>query len=171
MTGLKLLRRRRMGIPFQNTLLRPIHGALGLRHPWLRTVLKGDTHPTLRVCSCRLLRTPIGRFDPVLNIGTCSSLHRAMGGRWEWVSKTVRSHGWRSSSVTWTCRRSEFWTPTPNGHIHPSSRQSKYQATSNNPAAPMPVPTHMVTTTYLTPRRLPSISAWPTRREPVVPYG
>src|SRR5690554_3869687 len=27
--------------PSQNTLLRPIHGALGLRHPWLRTVLGG----------------------------------------------------------------------------------------------------------------------------------
>ena len=30
---------------------------------------------------------------------------------------------------------------------------------SNRPAAPMPPPTHIVTTTYLTPRRLPSISA------------
>jgi hypothetical protein len=29
------------------------------------------------------------------------------------------------------------------------------------PAAPMPPPMHMVTTTYFTPRRLPSISAWP----------
>jgi hypothetical protein len=32
-------------------------------------------------------------------------------------------------------------------------------ATSNRPAAPMPPPMHMVVTTYLTPRRLPSISA------------
>ena len=38
------------------------------------------------------------------------------------------------------------------------------QAISNNPAAPMPPPTHIVTTTYLTPRRLPSIKAWPVRR-------
>ncbi len=33
------------------------------------------------------------------------------------------------------------------------------QQTSNKPAAPIPMPTHMVTTTYFTPRRLPSISA------------
>ena len=33
------------------------------------------------------------------------------------------------------------------------------QATSNNPAAPMPPPTHIVTTTNFAPRRLPSISA------------
>jgi hypothetical protein len=41
--------------------------------------------------------------------------------------------------------------------------------TSNSPAAPIPPPMHMVTTTYFTPRRLPSISAWPTRRLPVIP--
>jgi alkylation response protein AidB-like acyl-CoA dehydrogenase len=29
--------------------------------------------------------------------------------------------------------------------------------------------THMVTTTYLTPRRWPSSNAWPTRRAPVMP--
>ncbi len=40
------------------------------------------------------------------------------------------------------------------------------QSTSNRPAAPMPPPMHMVTTTYFTPRRLPSISAWPVRRAP-----
>ena len=43
------------------------------------------------------------------------------------------------------------------------------QTISNRPAAPWPPPMHMVTTTYLTPRRLPSISAWPVRREPVTP--
>ena len=43
------------------------------------------------------------------------------------------------------------------------------QATSNSPAAPWPPPMHMVTTTYLTPRRLPSISAWPTMRAPLMP--
>jgi len=31
--------------------------------------------------------------------------------------------------------------------------------TSNNPAAPMPPPMHMVTTTFFTQRRLPSMSA------------
>ena len=42
-------------------------------------------------------------------------------------------------------------------------------ATSNSPAAPMPPPTHIVTTTFLAPRRLPSISAWPTMRAPLIP--
>lgn len=34
-----------------------------------------------------------------------------------------------------------------------------YQSTSNRPAAPMPPPMHMVTTTYFSPRRLPSSRA------------
>ena len=38
--------------------------------------------------------------------------------------------------------------------------------TSNTPAAPMPPPMHIVTTTFFAPRRLPSISAWPVRRWP-----
>ena len=38
--------------------------------------------------------------------------------------------------------------------------------TSNSPAAPMPPPMHIVTTTRLAPRRLPSMSAWPTSRWP-----
>jgi len=41
--------------------------------------------------------------------------------------------------------------------------------TSNNPAAPIPPPTHIVTTTYFAPRRLPSISAWPVIRAPDMP--
>src|SRR5690606_6143464 len=49
--------------------------------------------------------------------------------------------------------------------------RGRTQTTSNRPAAPMPVPTHMVTTTYLAPRRLPSIRAWPVSRAPVMPYG
>ena len=53
----------------------------------------------------------------------------------------------------------------------PSCRRGAHQSTSNSPAAPMPPPTHIVTTTYLTPRRLPSISACPTRRAPDIPYG
>ena len=44
-----------------------------------------------------------------------------------------------------------------------------HQRTSNRPAAPMPPPTHMVQTTYFAPRRLPSISAWPTMRAPDMP--
>ena len=43
------------------------------------------------------------------------------------------------------------------------------QATSNKPAAPMPPPTHMVQTTYLAARRLPSISACATMRLPDMP--
>ncbi len=33
------------------------------------------------------------------------------------------------------------------------------QKTSNTPAAPMPPPMHIVTTTFFAPRRLPSINA------------
>ncbi len=43
------------------------------------------------------------------------------------------------------------------------------QSTSNTPAAPMPPPMHIVTTTRLALRRLPSISAWPVRRWPLTP--
>src|SRR5690349_17503384 len=46
-----------------------------------------------------------------------------------------------------------------------------FHATSNSPAAPMPPPMHIVTTTYFTPRRLPSMSACPVRRAPETPYG
>ncbi len=37
--------------------------------------------------------------------------------------------------------------------------------------APMPPAMHIVTTAYLAPRRLPSISTWPARRAPVMPKG
>jgi hypothetical protein len=30
---------------------------------------------------------------------------------------------------------------------------------------------HIVTTTFFAPRRLPSINAWPVRRDPVMWYG
>ena len=42
-------------------------------------------------------------------------------------------------------------------------------ATSKRPAAPMPPPMHIVTTTYFTPRRFPSMSACPTMRAPLMP--
>ncbi|MCY1541001.1 hypothetical protein D9M68_766730 [compost metagenome] len=61
-------------------------------------------------------------------------------------------------------------------HQHGAAGQGKlfseilaHQNTSNRPAAPMPPPTHMVTTTYFTPRRLPSSRAWPTMRAPLMP--
>jgi len=47
--------------------------------------------------------------------------------------------------------------------------QRRRYPTSNNPAAPIPPPTHIVTTTYFAPRRLPSISAWPVIRAPDMP--
>jgi hypothetical protein len=43
------------------------------------------------------------------------------------------------------------------------------QSTSNTPAAPMPPPMHIVTTTFFAPRRLPSMSAWPVSRWPLTP--
>ena len=47
--------------------------------------------------------------------------------------------------------------------------RSLLQTISNRPAAPWPPPMHMVTTAYFTPRRLPSISAWPVMRAPLMP--
>ena len=43
------------------------------------------------------------------------------------------------------------------------------QSTSNSPAAPIPPPTHIVTMTCFTPRRLPSMRAWPVMRAPLMP--
>ncbi len=58
----------------------------------------------------------------------------------------------------------------PPNHRPPSrGRRKSRQSTSNNPAAPMPPPTHMVMTTYFSPRRLPSRNAWPTMRAPLMP--
>jgi hypothetical protein len=51
----------------------------------------------------------------------------------------------------------------------PTDRLVAGYAISNNPAAPMPPPTHIVTTTYLAPRRFPSISACPVMRAPDMP--
>ncbi len=50
-------------------------------------------------------------------------------------------------------------------------RSAGRQATSKRPAAPMPPPMHIVTTTYFTPRRFPSMRACPTMRAPLMPYG
>src|SRR6516225_8794072 len=49
--------------------------------------------------------------------------------------------------------------------------QKNQCTTSNRPAAPMPPPTHIVTTPYFALRRLPSIRMWPASRAPVIPYG
>ena len=61
---------------------------------------------------------------------------------------------------------STHWFPYPAAAGAPDT---VVQATSNSPAAPMPPPTHMVMTTYFTPRRLPSINAWPIMRDPLMP--
>ena len=49
------------------------------------------------------------------------------------------------------------------------AQPARHHSTSKTPAAPIPPPTHIVTQTYLAPRRLPSISAWPVRRWPLMP--
>ena len=52
------------------------------------------------------------------------------------------------------------------GGADPQSRRYKRerspQRTVKRPAAPMPPPMHIVTTTFLAPRRLPSMRMWPT---------
>jgi hypothetical protein len=50
-----------------------------------------------------------------------------------------------------------------------ASRSVTRQQISKRPAAPMPPPMHIVTTAYLALRRLPSISACPVMREPLMP--
>ena len=44
-------------------------------------------------------------------------------------------------------------------HSEQTPETWRYQATSNRPAAPIPPPIHMVTTTYFAPRRFPSSRA------------
>ena len=53
--------------------------------------------------------------------------------------------------------------------VEGGSKTLPLYATSNNPAAPMPPPTHIVTTTSFAPRRLPSINACPTILAPDIP--
>ena len=53
----------------------------------------------------------------------------------------------------------------------PPRHDSTHCSTSNRPAAPIPPPTHMVTTTWRTPRRRPSMRAWPVMRAPDMPKG
>jgi len=63
----------------------------------------------------------------------------------------------------------EGWRSAAGFRQHPVKTIS--YAISNNAAAPIPPPIHMLTTTYLTPRLLPSRSAWPVVLAPVMPYG
>src|SRR5207245_10428059 len=63
------------------------------------------------------------------------------------------------------------------GHRHEGGRGADRRevtggyTTSKRPAAPIPPPMHIVTTTVFARRRLPSMSACPTRRAPDIPYG
>src|SRR5262249_16572739 len=59
--------------------------------------------------------------------------------------------------------------PGVHGAHRPAPIPPFSNTTSNTPAAPLPRPMHMVTTTSFAPRRLPPISAWPTRRPPLMP--
>src|SRR5262245_15439254 len=62
-------------------------------------------------------------------------------------------------------------TASPRGYYTTriGAHPGRFHSTSNKPAAPIPPPMHIVTTTCLTPRRLPSMSAWPVRRAPEAP--
>ncbi len=64
-------------------------------------------------------------------------------------------------------RRGRETPPAPSDPV--AALRPCAQPTSNRPAAPMPPPMHMVTTTFFAPRRLPSISACPARRAPDMP--
>src|SRR5258708_32204871 len=54
---------------------------------------------------------------------------------------------------------------------HRLAARNAHAITSKSPAAPMPPPMHIVTTTNFAPRRRPSISAGPVRRAPDPPDG
>src|SRR5690554_5303148 len=68
----------------------------------------------------------------LLNFKRCAhGVWAAIGGR---PSKTVRSHGWRSPSVTWMCRRSVFWKAYRQSPLTPQYQAQGYKARyPNNP--------------------------------------
>src|SRR5699024_7421190 len=84
-----------------------------------------------------------GDFDGAAEAGT--SMNRFLVGH-----DTLPEQGWRQEPVA--------------GFRCYNSRE--VEQTSKSPAAPMPPPTHMVTTTWRAPRRRPSSRAWPTSRAP-----
>ena len=75
-------------------------------------------------------------------------------GKWQYLYRAVDKYG-----------------KTVDFLLRPDRGTAAAQAFSNNAAAPVPPPIHIVTTAYLTQRRRPSISACPVRRAPVMPYG
>ena len=108
------------------------------------------------------------------NAYMCATVHVAhahirRGERWADDAAAIAEMKRKAPEVVAACFQmieDEFFTvPGPELRTY----QRAHQATSNRPAAPIPPPTHMVITTYLTPRRLPSISAWPIMREPLIP--
>ena len=66
------------------------------------------------------------------------------------------------------CRLAAFYTGR-RGDPEVASAPERRYAISNSPAAPMPPPMHIVTTTRLARRRFPSSSAWPVMRAPLIP--
>ena len=68
-----------------------------------------------------------------------------------------------------TCPVGQCLARTPSCSELGRDKLCPLQTTSNSPAAPIPPPMHMVATTNFTPRRLPSISAWPVSRAPETP--
>src|SRR5581483_32004 len=76
-----------------------------------------------------------------------------------------RPRRWRAASLT---ERRAGAGAEDRDQFAPRDRV-RHRTTSNSPAAPMPPPTHIVTTTCVAPRRRPSMSACPTSRAPDMP--
>ena len=78
----------------------------------------------------------------------------------------------RAERVQWVLSASCALRSTASRLAEPVNITLKeHYTTSNKPAAPIPPPTHMETTTYFAARRLPSSKICPVRRAPVIPYG
>src|SRR5690554_6843075 len=79
-----------------------------------------------------------GRRANVHNLLLLLNFRRCAHGVWAGIggrpSKTVRSHGWRSPSVTWMCRRSVFWKAYRQSPLTPQYQAQGYKARyPNNP--------------------------------------
>ena len=127
--------------------------------------------PLLSASAARRARARSGSAAPrpALRAARARRAGRARGSRRGsrvWKNARIRSrnafprgeaqvHG-RSVFASKRVRRSR-----PRDRSSAGIRVKPVLAISNSPAAPWPPPMHMVTTTRLAPRRLPSISAWP----------
>ena len=107
--------------------------------------------------------------DDQVGFGPASGHARCGPGRNRDDARRSRLAGWTSKRTTrFTHEKPLPEAPAARGQCA-ASASADVQTTSNNPAAPMPPPMHIVTTTYFTPSRLPASSAWPTRRWPLMP--